>query len=63
MLSIPYPSAFPARSCPVCPELVSVRRQIEPANFACRYWVECSTHGVITDLSTWLDLELREEAA
>lgn len=55
MHSIQHPTALDLGTCPICPELVSLRRQIGGVNFACRFWVVCPTHDVLTDLSTWLD--------
>lgn len=55
MNSIQHPSTLDLGTCPICPELVTLRREIGGRNFACRYWVSCPTHGVLTDLATQLD--------
>lgn len=62
MHSIQHPRAFDLGTCPSCPELVSVRRQIDCTNFAVRYWVVCSEHGCLSDLSSWLDRDLTAAA-
>lgn len=58
MDSIQHPTALDGAKCPVCPELVTLRRELSPRTFAMRYWVVCPAHGCLSDLATWLDRDM-----